>query len=331
MNQSLQIDVLWQDGQIRQVQTRLQRPMVRIRQLLLSRSPGQALACIPLLFAICAGAQQVAAVMALEQAMAFEAPRAVQQARQWRIRLEQAREALLRLVQDWALPVPEDLLRQQLQQLQQGMALLQPALALGSGHAARLPGPLLRALQVFFRVQAGQAAAQWLEPALARWQDICLSPARTVVLQPDELCQLSGDGALIGGQPRVTGPAAEGLAEVQAVPLLRQRVLALQQLAGRALAGDDEVAGFCPAAGEVGQAWVMTARGLLLHRVRLQAGQLQDWQILAPTDWNFGCGGLLEQQLAGVRVPAGQTADLVRAMVLSMDPCLAFEVNVRHA
>lgn len=68
---------------------------------------------------------------------------------------------------------------------------------------------------------------------------------------------------------------------------------------------------------------VETARGQLMHRVRVEDGLIADYAIVAPTEWNFHPRGALAQALEG-RVCADE-AMLRRhaeALVLALDPCV---------
>ena len=75
-----------------------------------------------------------------------------------------------------------------------------------------------------------------------------------------------------------------------------------------------------------------TARGLLLHRARVRDECVVDYQIVAPTEWNFHPEGAL------VRGLEGSTSDdepgslrAARLAVHALDPCVAFRVEVGHA
>jgi len=81
-----------------------------------------------------------------------------------------------------------------------------------------------------------------------------------------------------------------------------------------------------------GLAVVETARGLLLHRVRLAGGNVADYDIVAPTEWNFHPAGALARGLGPL------TADdepalvrKVRIAVQALDPCVACHIEVGHA
>ncbi len=85
------------------------------------------------------------------------------------------------------------------------------------------------------------------------------------------------------------------------------------------------------AAGEA-LGWVHSARGLLVHRVRLQAERVDDYRILAPTEWNFHPKGALPQALDGA--PATDHAMLqahAMRLIHSLDPCVACRVETQDA
>lgn len=87
-------------------------------------------------------------------------------------------------------------------------------------------------------------------------------------------------------------------------------------------------------------AWCEMARGLLLHRVRIeQEGQeatIADYRIVAPTEWNFHPQGVVAASLA--RMPAART-DAQRAqasrrigvLAAAFDPCVNYQIGFEHA
>ena len=77
---------------------------------------------------------------------------------------------------------------------------------------------------------------------------------------------------------------------------------------------------------------VETARGLLLHRVRVHEECVVDYQIVAPTEWNFHPDGALVRGLTGLT--STDQADLLRRARLdvhTLDPCVACRVEIGHA
>jgi hypothetical protein len=68
-------------------------------------------------------------------------------------------------------------------------------------------------------------------------------------------------------------------------------------------------------------AWCEMARGLLLHWVHLEGdGAVQDYRVLAPTEWNFHPQGALA--LALTALPFGATV-AARTLAAAFDPCVA--------
>jgi len=150
------------------------------------------------------------------------------------------------------------------------------------------------------------------------------------------------------GTPVETGP----LARCQAHPLIAAlcahdgRTAAMRMLArlNELALGVARLRGTSPAAdtprvlrqaaigpGE-GLGLVETARGLLLHRVRVEAGRVAAWDIVAPTEWNFHPQGPLARGLRGTA--AGDPGSLTRAAriaVQAIDPCVACHIEVADA
>lgn len=76
------------------------------------------------------------------------------------------------------------------------------------------------------------------------------------------------------------------------------------------------------------------ARGSLGHWVQVRRGRIANYQIVAPTSWNFsprdaaGTPGALEQALVGAPVRAGETTPVaVQHIVRSFDPCMVCTVH----
>ncbi len=79
------------------------------------------------------------------------------------------------------------------------------------------------------------------------------------------------------------------------------------------------------------QILVETARGTLLHRVEGDEGGIRKYQVLAPTEWNLHPEGPLSV-LRGVPAPTRESVlDRVRTMVISLDPCVSFDIGVDRA
>lgn len=76
------------------------------------------------------------------------------------------------------------------------------------------------------------------------------------------------------------------------------------------------------------------ARGSLGHWLRVRSGKIENYQIIAPTTWNFsprdgnGKPGALEKALVGAPIREGETEPVsVQHIVRSFDPCLVCTVH----
>jgi hydrogenase large subunit len=83
-----------------------------------------------------------------------------------------------------------------------------------------------------------------------------------------------------------------------------------------------------------GHGLVEAARGSLGHWLTVKRGRIHNYQIVAPTTWNFsprdaaGNPGALEQALVGAPVLAGEKTPLsVQHIVRSFDPCMVCTVH----
>ncbi len=83
-----------------------------------------------------------------------------------------------------------------------------------------------------------------------------------------------------------------------------------------------------------GAGLVEAARGSLGHWLRVRNGRILNYQIIAPTTWNFsprdaeGTPGALEQALVGLAVgPDGHDAVAIQHVVRSFDPCMVCTVH----
>ena len=84
------------------------------------------------------------------------------------------------------------------------------------------------------------------------------------------------------------------------------------------------VSGFSPEPG-VGIGVVETARGTLLHRVRLEEGVIRESTIVAPTEWNFAPGGAAEQALSAINISdPGSWRNRAELVIRQFDACVPF-------
>lgn len=81
-----------------------------------------------------------------------------------------------------------------------------------------------------------------------------------------------------------------------------------------------------------GIAQVEAARGRLIHRVQLKSGRITDYQILAPTEWNFHPAGVLVQGLKGLQADSDEGLRRQSALLINaIDPCVGYELRIDEA
>lgn len=78
-----------------------------------------------------------------------------------------------------------------------------------------------------------------------------------------------------------------------------------------------------------GIAQTEAARGRLIHRVEIDNGLISQYQILAPTEWNFHPQGLIAHSLGNLtsKDPV-LLQQLARLMINVIDPCVGYELKV---
>lgn len=76
-------------------------------------------------------------------------------------------------------------------------------------------------------------------------------------------------------------------------------------------------------------AQVETARGRLIHRVEIEQGLISNYQVLAPTEWNFHPQGPLAQALAGIRSnDKTELKQIAHLIINAIDPCVGYKLGV---
>lgn len=116
--------------------------------------------------------------------------------------------------------------------------------------------------------------------------------------------------------------------ELAAIPGLLRQLTALDEIKpGTSLYSHAE--GHAHAAISTGLSQIEAARGLLVHRMELARGFIQNYQIVAPTEWNFHPSGTAAQSLR--QLPAGNAALLrqqAELVIKAIDPCVAFDLII---
>lgn len=326
-------------GRVAQAQIDCRRPTVS--RLLIGRASKEAMALVPLLFAVCGKAQGLAAHLALRAAQGetiapHRAPEAAQEA---------AREHL------WHL-LPSEGNRASLAQgtrcLQTGegvqafvadMLGVSPAewLALDEGGLNRwlitTDAPIAAAIRLAHpRMDEVPVSAVPLLPMLSAAESVALWPRLDAefAAQPTWRELPAETGALAR-----SGNAFPSFATS---PLLQRKLARLAELAAFAAAADNNpqpgTASAVPIAPRRGRALVETARGLLMHEITLDepGERIADYQIVAPTEWNFHAHGVLAPWLQGLPAQdASALQDAVRRRVEALDPCVPWHTELLPA
>jgi Ni,Fe-hydrogenase I large subunit len=183
---------------------------------------------------------------------------------------------------------------------------------------------------------AGPSAHPW--DGLTEPDETMAAPGYTWCKAP----RLGGLGHEVGALARqvVDGhPLARALAGGGVLARVAGRLLELARtqevmealVAGIVPGADYMARGRVPRDGR-GVGLVEAARGALGHWLRIEAGRIAGYQIIAPTTWNFsprdsaGMPGPLEAALEGVAVE-GPGALAVQHVVRSFDPCMVCTVH----
>lgn len=86
-----------------------------------------------------------------------------------------------------------------------------------------------------------------------------------------------------------------------------------------------------PFAAGGGLAWVETARGLLLHVVRLDGDRVAQYAVIAPNQWNFQPHGAFGREASGWTAPSREEALLrLSSLVLALDPGIEREIVLKE-
>lgn len=350
----LNLRILWDGKTVHGVEVKSTRPPAC--RLLPGKSPDEAVQLIPLLYGVCGRAQRAAALAAVSSAQGRDVPQ-LEELEQG-VLCEAMQEHLWRLLLDWPKLLGFPLLEAQfvrwhaalnalatgqgdtenllaeLHQVLLGMtaeewrqmdtqAKLLECLKAGQG----LLAPIIRALE-YREIHLDFAGEQEKCDFLPRWtaSDVSRNLA----------AQLGGAFAALpqlNGKPRETG----ALARTRHMPLLRDALRrAPTGLLARLIARLVDLLDSVSVRGRIGHdgrglSVVQTARGMLLHHVRIESGRVAEYWIVAPTEWNFHPQGALTGLIGLREGNAARLRETALLFVLSLDPCVEFEIEVIHA
>lgn len=318
----LLVRVQYRDGRIEAVQPVLQRPLQNISQMLVSQPSERAVLTLPLLFSVCGHAHQTAARLALA---GWSGQPFLPGSSELRLlHLEALREVVLRLCECWHYA--------SLEQARPLIVLLNQALQSGVEVEPEWPQQLAQAWQSFERDE--YQTREWLAELADDLEDVTLPWDE----EDDDVATriaATGTGAHILLEQE--GESVASLIREVAAALVDQARQRLDTLMPESDTGEWLMSfqaavyarNHCTRADEsCGQ--VYTSRGWLQHRLTRDpaTGQLTGWQVEAPTDVNFAADGLLSQLLNGTEVPAALAESLVRRVIMAIDPCVGFEIEI---
>ncbi len=333
------------------------------QKLMAGRGPEEAAGLAGLVFSLCGKAQTAAARTACEAALGIEPAMEVRQRREREVLVELAQEHAWRLLLNWPEQAGRTPDMPSLLKLRQAAA--EPArfadaledllvtVMLGETPAAWLvrDGASFDAWR-----QSGATMVAKLFADLGDGPDPGVSHCALLPALADlddasarDLARRAQDEPGFCAAPTWLGDPAEtgAVARAAAHPLLLAwidrhgrgagarllaRLLELAELpqhlrGGSMSAGRVEVIRAWPLGDNAGMAGVETSRGLLIHVVRLKDGKVEEYRIVAPTEWNFHPAGPLAQALA--RLEAGASLETAARLVSqSLDPCVAYGVEL---
>lgn len=360
----LHLCIIWDGKTVLRAEVKSTRPQAY--RLLTGKSPEAVVQLLPLLFSVCGKAQQAAAMAAVSVAQGHAIPQIAMLER--RVACEAMQEHLWKLLLDW--PKLLGLPQQQEQFVHWHGALNAIASGRGDAEdlLAELYRILLGATATEWKhPDSYSKLVEWLNTKqgllapiisalelkesglnFAGEQEACsFLPAWTA----SDLWQIytgrfDPEFAVLpqhDGKPMETGALAHNQHKLLLQDVLRQqpaRLLArliarlIDLLDSATALAHGNIAGHVQgiSAGEgAGLSVVQTARGMLLHHVRIKTGRIEEYLIVAPTEWNFHPQGALTGLIGLQESDKARLMETVELFVLSLDPCVEYEIEVSHA
>ncbi len=334
----------------------------RASRLLVGKSASVALHLLPLLFTVCGGAQRLAGEAAVAAARGQMQP--ATQAEDLLVLCEATQEHLWRLLLDWPELLGQVPLQAEFSAWFRRLGLSgksgcwpdwgESFADFVAGELLGMPMATMAQLTSYAPDDAGNSLAQRIWNALpdapgedrGAWLPQTSAEALALDLNGnwDEAFERSPEWR---GAPAETGalarwrthPAVSGALLVygrSARPRLLARLLDLALCAGQLAAGASDAFAppidACNIAPGVGVARVETARGTLLHRVRLEDERVAEYALLAPTEWNFhSCGAFASSLLGAPYMDLASLRHRAATLALALDPCVPYSLEIEHA
>jgi hypothetical protein len=271
----------------------LRRPAVA--PVFLGKTPAAVVQTVPLLYSVCAQAQQRAAQAALDGAVGL-APTVAPATELW---MEMLHEILWRVMLDWP-----------------------PAVGLPAEKAAFVAWRSARSGQDAFAVTEKLCRGLVTDLSAKCQERLPASPMAVVqdASLPDPVAWLDFCVGKTHQMPALQAPVS--------IRAAYQGRIAQLQVALHALGSQAPYPVASAAASGWGVAQVATARGMLTHAAQVKDGRVCAYRVWAPTDAFFSDGravsSLLEGETYATELQASAALELA---VMALDPCVPFEVE----
>lgn len=335
--------------------------------VLVGRTVDEALKLVPALFSLCSHAQRIAATAACVAAGAAGLERPEGWAEERELATEMAQEHLWRLMLDWPMLFGHAPRRDRFAELHRRLARAEEARAAYDLGGDLLDLVAVELLGGFFMATRGPTGLrEFVERArrggtigaalgdliemgssTPEGEAVPLLPAMAAGAWAHELGGVpSADfcaAPTLFGQAHETGVLSRHAGELMVRGLLAHRhriaarlfarVVELSECASRLrhpLASDmPALVDAAPLGEQAGLACVETARGLLMHAVRLDGDRIVEYAIIAPTEWNFHADGPFVREGSGWEADSDEAALLrLKALALSLDPCVEYGLSL---
>ena len=361
----LNLRIVWESNVVRSVEVKSTRPQAY--RLLKGKLVNEAIQLVPMLYSVCGKAQYAAAIAATSAARGIE--KLPDAKREREVSCEAMQEHLWRLLLDWpkllGLPPHQQqfvLWHSALKEIANGRGSAENLLnelhlvLLGMSAAEweqidnntkldewpsrgeGLLAPLLAALN-FEERQFDFAERNTQTELMPNW-----SANEILQLFKNNFDPQFSAAPRFEGKPMETGALAQNqysllvrdILKNSPTKILARLIARLVDLLDRAkllVQGNySDLVQSISASNSSGLSMVKTARGMLVHCVRIEADRIAEYLTVAPTEWNFHPQGALVNGLIGLKEnDAEQLMKTAKTFVLSLDPCVEYEIGISHA
>ncbi len=358
----IQVNATWEQGRLTAISVDNTRPL-HLPLWFREKPVSQVINAMPVIFNVCAVAQTVAALSAIEASIGIQVPEETRQARQFLIMAEHARESGLSLLQNW---LPEH-------------AVMMHKLTAWYARSRDTAGWSLK-----LDARPSQSGSRDIESHIAALETLFIAMFRAPL---DEL----QDGGVLAGRVQQHFPQLTALFDRLMIPTaaapLNLHDDAVYQSVMKHISDQQDRQTFCKAPHVDGEAKetgcfarfpdrddnfgnifvrrlaalifdmcrlprymrefaseaieetrpgvTETARGTLLHHAKVVRRDWQfyveDYAIVAPTEWNFHPQGSLYLSCHQVEMSRHDTTQIIDTLIKLTDPCVSWKSEVTYA